>query len=260
VWEKFTNKMGIGIVLILLVGFSMIFLGSYFAFKYGRNWGVVLLPYPSYSTEEMVAGVLTSENPNYTFNISYYSLYGKNSNHAVTPYLKGYLEVNDTVNFYINITEPGWFERNPVFKADSVSSANFTVEVKKYYNGTSEWVLYLEKNATNPVNFTIHYYQEIHRYEKFLADLFMPLSEMQIHEYKNGYWMHVYYEFSWLYVGVQNGFIFAGYSIGGVWNPQIIDNAYLSITLGMILVASVMFFHTVRISLVQKRSKKLNKP
>lgn len=116
-------------------------------------------------------------------------------------------------------------------------------------------MLYLQKNATNSVNFTIHYYQEIHRYKKFLTDLFVPLSEMRIREYKSSYWLHVYYEFSWLYVGVLGGFIFIGYSIGGVWNPQIVDNSYLSIILGMILVASVMFFHAIRISLAQKRSK-----
>ncbi|MGQ9723399.1 MAG: hypothetical protein ACUVXA_19005 [Candidatus Jordarchaeum sp.] len=85
--------MKIGIVLILLIGFSMIFLGSYFAFKYGGNWGMMLLPYPPYSTEEMATGVLTSEDPNFTFNISYYSLYDEESNYAVTPYLKGFTAV-----------------------------------------------------------------------------------------------------------------------------------------------------------------------
>lgn len=57
--------MKIGIVLILLIGFSKIFLGSYFAFKYSGNWGIMLSLYLPYPIEETVTGVLTSENPNY---------------------------------------------------------------------------------------------------------------------------------------------------------------------------------------------------
>lgn len=226
----------------------MIFLGSFFVFKYGRNWEMMLLPYPPYSTEETVTGVLTSENPNFTFNVSYYSVYNRYSYFGITPRLIGYLEANDTLNLYINITEPDFFEENPIFNVSNINSTNFSVDAKKYYSGSSEWILYLQKNSTNPVNYTIHYYLEIQRFTKFLASQTLTLSEMQILEYKNGYWIYTYYKSSWLYINVKGDIIFIGYSLGGVWNSQIVDNSYKSIFLGMIIVAFVMFFLVHRIS------------
>ncbi len=246
--EKFSKKMKIGISLILLIGFSMIFLGSFFTFKYGRNWEMMLLPYPTYSTEETVTGVLTSENPNFTLNVSYYSVYNQYSYFGVEPCLKGYLEANDTLNFCIKIIKTGIFEVGLRFNASNISATNFSAEAKYKYSGSSVWALTLQKNSTGPVNFTIHYYQEVHGFTKFLASQTLTLSETQILEYKSGFWIYAYYKSSWLYINVKGDIIFIAYSLGGVWNSQIVDNAYKSIFLGMIIVAFVLFFLVHRIS------------
>ncbi|MGQ9723486.1 MAG: hypothetical protein ACUVXA_19445, partial [Candidatus Jordarchaeum sp.] len=93
-------KICVALVLILL-GFSIISLGSYLLLVYNTGSDAIFLPYPSYSTEQIVTGVLTSENPNFAINISYYRLYDDlGFGFGVTPHLKQYPRFVSLVSYF----------------------------------------------------------------------------------------------------------------------------------------------------------------
>lgn len=228
-----SKKSAAPVLILLLIGLSAVFLGSYLAVTYTPGKEVILLPYPPYSTAVTVSGNLTSENPNFTFNISYYSLYDPiGSLFGVTPHLVGYFEADGNLNFYINLTgNPP--EENPVFSVSNVSAANFSVGGKTDYNGFSAWELQINSESADPVNFNIRYYQEIHSFANFLVgQRDIVISAAQLHIYKDSYWMFIYYESALFFVNVVGGFFLAIYSLGGMQNLQILGISYILIIFG----------------------------
>ncbi|MFB0561467.1 MAG: hypothetical protein ACETWM_09680 [Candidatus Lokiarchaeia archaeon] len=243
--DTVSDKMRVGLVLILLlIGFSTIFLGSYLVLTYTQGREVVLLPYPPYSTEHVVTGVLTSESPNFTMNISYYSFYDEFYT-FIFPALVGYLEANDTLNFYINLTSPGYFGENPIFNVSGVNSTNFKVRANSDYPfGT--WELCLLNDSVRPVNFTIHHYNEISGYFRLPVSQGNIITGMVLEVFKDHFWLVFYYGSSWLYVNVGGGFLFIGSSLGGVRNAQILDSSYILIILGGVILATGAVLEVLR--------------
>jgi hypothetical protein len=231
--EKVSSKKKVAVVLILLlIGLSAVFLGSYLSLTYTSGKEVKLLPYPPYSTEVIVSGNVTSGNP-ITINITYYSLYDPiGSLFGFTPNLVGYIEADGDLNLYINLTENSP-EENPIFSVENVSEANFVVGGKTDYIGFGTWKLQIESDSADPVNFTIRYYQEIHSFANFIiGQRDIVISAAQLHISKDSYWMFIYYESALLFANVGGGFLLAIYSLGGTQNLQILNISHILIIFG----------------------------
>jgi hypothetical protein len=203
-------------LIILLIGVSAVSLGSYLTLTYTEGKEVVLLPYPSYSTEKTVTGTLTPGNPDFTRNISYYSLYDLVGSlfsgtplFSFTSHLVGYFEADDNLSFYISLGEVAG------------------------YSGYGLWELRLHSDSASSVNFTIHYYREIHGSASFLVGQGdRIISGAQIHMYNDSCLMLIWYESTMLYVNVGSGLLFAVYSLGGMQNLPILYSSYILIIFG----------------------------
>lgn len=219
-------------LIILLIGLSAVFLGSYLSLTYTQGKEVMLLPYPTYSTEVIVSGNVTSGSPS-TINITYYSLYDPiDSLFGFNPNLVGYIKADGNLNFYINLTENPP-EENPIFSVENVSKANFMVGGKTDYIGFGTWELQIHSDSADPVNFTIHYCQEIHSFANFIiGQRDIVISAAQLHMYKDSYWMFIYYESTLLFASVGGGFLLEIYSLGGTQNLQILSVSYILIIFG----------------------------
>nr|MDO8079494.1 hypothetical protein [Candidatus Freyarchaeota archaeon] len=221
------------VLILLLIGLSAVFLGSYLTLTYTPGKEVKLFPYPPYSTGRTVTGTLTSGTPNFTKNVSYFSLYDPiGSLYGVTPYLVGYFEANDSLSFYINLIgiPP---EENPIFSVSNVSKANFSVAGKTDYSGFGIWELQIHNDSASDVNFTIHYYQQIHSFANFLVgQKDIVISSAQLHMYNDSYLAFVYYESALLFVNVGGGFLLAIYSLGGAQNLPILSISYILMIFG----------------------------
>lgn len=228
-----SKKSVVVILILLLIGSLALSLGIYVSLMYTHGKEVKLFPYPPISTGGPFSGTLTPENPNSTFKIDYYSLYDPlDSLFGVTPRLIGYFEADGNISFQINLVgNPP--EENPIFSVSNVSNFNFSVGGKTDYIGFDAWELLIQTESTYPVNFTIHYYQEIHSFANFLVgQREIVISAAQLHVYNDSCLMFIYYESALFFVSVVGGFLLTVYSLGGTQNLQILNISYVLIIFG----------------------------
>ncbi|MHA1363897.1 MAG: hypothetical protein ACTSV0_09125 [Candidatus Freyarchaeota archaeon] len=233
-----SDKIRVGIVLVLLlIGFLTVSLGSYLALTYTQGNEVILLPHPPYCAERTVTGTLTPENPNFTLNITYFAFgFEGNPMSGITPTLIGWFEANDTVDFYINDSNKP--HENPIFRVNGTKNSNFTATFSTWagvYSGV--WSLNLQNNSTTPLNFTLRYYKKIVGDINLISSQERITSAIYLRMFKDSFSVHAFYESSWLYVGVGGGFLLVSSSRGGLWNHQILRNAYVLTILGGVIIA-----------------------
>ncbi len=233
-----SDKVRVGIVLVLLsTGFLMVSLGSYLALTYTQGAEVMLAPHPPYCTEKTVTGTLTPENPSFTLNTTYFAFgFEGNPISGITPTLTGRFEANDTVDFYINDSNKP--HENPIFRVNGTKSSNFTVTFSTWagvYSGV--WSLNLQNNSETPVNFTLSYYKEIVGDINLMTGQEGITSAIYFRVFKDSFSVHAFHESSWLYAGVGGGFLLVSSSRGGLWNHQILRNAYILMLLGGVIIA-----------------------
>ncbi|MEM3593173.1 MAG: hypothetical protein QXS27_00425 [Candidatus Jordarchaeaceae archaeon] len=237
-----STKKSVAVVLILLIiGLSAVFFGSYLSLVYTHGRDVRLISYPFYSTGRTFSDTLTLEKPNFTATITYYSLYDPiKSLFGLTPRLIGYLEADGNISFQINLREnPS--EENPIFSVSNTNRTSFSVESKTDYIGFGAWELVIQKEATDSVNFSISYYQEIHGFANFIvSQRGNVISAAQLHMYNDSCWMFTYYESTILFTSIGGKLLLTISSLGGTQNPHILNMSYMLIVFGGATVLAIV--------------------